>query len=168
RPPTAPVTARRKERRVFDMGLMLARMDSASHLALMLLRAGNAANFVSDRTIGGICMGSNACFACYTLPIALKTKPQLSVEQSSNREPLWVVEEGRGAAPFVFVLAGYGDAWVATGLARALGVDHPVYGLQPPGGAVKRGTARQLSYMYVDRLRELQPYGPYYLGGYSA
>jgi thioesterase domain-containing protein len=99
----------------------------------------------------------------------LKTRPEPAVEKSENvREPLWVVQEGRGAAPFVFVLAGYGDAWVATGLARSLGQDHPVYGLQPPGVPAKPGSARQMAAMYIERLRGRQPHGPYFLGGYSA
>lgn len=84
------------------------------------------------------------------------------------REALWVVQQGGSGAPLVFVLAGYGDAWVATSLARSLGTDHPVYGLQPPNAQQKPASARQLAALYVERLRERQPRGPYFLSGYSA
>jgi thioesterase domain-containing protein len=67
----------------------------------------------------------------------------------------------------IFVLAGYGDAWVAQGLARALGPEHTVYGLQPPSETAGK-TARELAALYVDHLRAVQPHGPYCLGGYSA
>ena len=36
-----------------------------------------------------------------------------------TRKTLWAVQDNGGdAQPFIFVLAGYGDAWVAQGLAR--------------------------------------------------
>jgi thioesterase domain-containing protein len=84
------------------------------------------------------------------------------------RKTLWAVQDNGGEAqPFTFVLAGYGDAWVAQGLARALGPEYTVYGIQPPGeGGAK--TARELAAMYAEHLRAVQPRGPYCLGGYSA
>jgi thioesterase domain-containing protein len=88
--------------------------------------------------------------------------------QRPARKTLWAVQDnGVEAQPFIFVLAGYGDAWVAQGLARALGSGHTVYGVQPPGEAAAR-TARELAAMYVEHLRAVQQQGPYCLGGYSA
>jgi thioesterase domain-containing protein len=87
--------------------------------------------------------------------------------QRPTRKTLWAVQDkGVEAQPFIFVLAGYGDAWVAQGLARALGL-HTVYGVQPPREATAR-TARELAAIYVEHLRAVQPQGPYCLGGYSA
>lgn len=83
------------------------------------------------------------------------------------RRTLWTVQDGGAAQPLVFVLAGYGDAWVVQGLARALGPDHAVYGVQPPAEAATL-PARKLAALYVDHLRAVQPRGPYCLGGYSA
>ncbi len=74
--------------------------------------------------------------------------------QKPTRKTLWAVQDnGVEAQPFIFVLAGYGDAWVAQGLARALGSEYTVYGIQPPGEATAR-TARELAAIC--------------LGGYSA
>ena len=88
--------------------------------------------------------------------------------QKPTRKTLWAVQDnGVEAQPFIFVLAGYGDAWVAQGLARALGSEYTVYGIQPPGEATAR-TARELAAIYVEHLRAVQPQGPYCLGGYSA
>ena len=84
------------------------------------------------------------------------------------RKTLWAVQDEAGTAqPFVFVLAGYGDAWVAYGLAGAVGPEHTIYALQPPADASAR-TARELAALYVKHLRAVQPQGPYCLGGYSA
>lgn len=85
-----------------------------------------------------------------------------------TRKTLWAVQDKGGEGqPFIFVLAGYGDAWVAQGLARALGAEHTVYGIQPPGEAAAK-TARELAAIYVEDLRAVQTQGPYCLGGYSA
>jgi len=85
-----------------------------------------------------------------------------------TRKTLWAVQDaGTDSQPFVFVLAGYGDAWVAQGLARALGPGHSVYGVQPPTDSTAT-TARELAASYVEHLRAVQPSGPYCLGGYSA
>ena len=85
-----------------------------------------------------------------------------------TRKTLWAVQDKGGKAqPLIFVLAGYGDAWVAQGLARALGPEHNVYGIQPPGEGAAR-TARELAAIYIEQLRTVQPRGPYCLCGYSA
>ncbi len=84
-----------------------------------------------------------------------------------TRKTLWAVQDKGGEGqPFIFVLAGYGDAWVAQGLAHALGPEYTVYGIQPPGETAK--TARELAAIYVEHLRAVQTQGPYCLGGYSA
>jgi thioesterase domain-containing protein len=81
---------------------------------------------------------------------------------------LWVVQdEGGKGQPLAFILAGYGDVWVALGLARALGAEHAVYGLRPPENSSGM-KARELAALYIERLRAVQPQGPYCLSGYSA
>ena len=83
-------------------------------------------------------------------------------------KPLWVVQdEGGKGQPLAFILAGYGDVWVALGLARALGAEHAVYGLRPPENSSGM-KARELAALYVEHLRAVQPNGPYCLSGYSA
>jgi thioesterase domain-containing protein len=59
-----------------------------------------------------------------------------------------------------------GTVFCYTELARALGSDQPVYGLQ----ASEEGSPATLEEMaagYLDALRAVQPHGPYRLGGWS-
>jgi amino acid adenylation domain-containing protein len=51
-------------------------------------------------------------------------------------------------------------------LARALGPDQPVYGLQLTDGMA--GDVEEMAARYVAAVREVQPRGPYSLGGWSA
>ena len=85
-----------------------------------------------------------------------------------KRRTLWVVQQGeRHTSPFAFVLAGFGDAWVAAGLASAIGREYTVFALQPGDGT--EGLAEpELSARYAEQLLKAQPDGPYCLGGYSA
>ena len=74
-----------------------------------------------------------------------------------TRKILWEIQdEGGTAQPLIFVLAGHGDAWVALGLARALGPEHTVYGVQPPGEGAGKLNARELAATYVAHLRAVQ------------
>jgi hypothetical protein len=66
-----------------------------------------------------------------------------------TRKTLWAVQDKGGESqPLIFVLAGYGDAWVAQGLARALGPEQTVYALQPPSESTAK-TARELATLYL-------------------
>src|SRR5947209_15073734 len=90
----------------------------------------------------------------------------LPTRRLPTRKILWAIQDEGGAAqPLIFVLAGHGDAWVALGLARALGPEHTVYGVQPPGEGAGKLNARELAATYVAHLRAVQPHGPYCLSG---
>lgn len=55
-------------------------------------------------------------------------------------------------------------------LARELGTDQPVYGLQAPGLVQGEGvlaSVEELAELYIAAIRKLQRHGPYYLGGWS-
>lgn len=84
-----------------------------------------------------------------------------------ERKTLWTVRDAGTGPALVFVLSGYGDAWVASGLSRALGTDQTLYALQPPNEA-RTMTAGELAVLYARHLRAAQPAGPYCLCGYSA
>ncbi|PWV52329.1 non-ribosomal peptide synthetase [Nocardiopsis sp. L17-MgMaSL7] len=78
---------------------------------------------------------------------------------------------GEGAPLFCVHPAG-GLAWPYAGLARHIGADHPVYGLQAPGLSPGDRTEhatdlRSLTEDYAARIREIQPEGPYHLLGWS-
>jgi thioesterase domain-containing protein len=104
-----------------------------------------------------------------TRDLCAKTAPDGPATQPRpGLKTLWVVQDERGKAqPLAFILAGYGDVWVALGLARALGAEHAVYGLRPPENCSGM-KARELAAEYIERLRDVQPQGPYCLSGYSA
>ena len=74
--------------------------------------------------------------------------------------------------PLFFVPAGYGDLFAFQEIAHAIGLDQPVYGLQP-ASAKQVKTFRQMSIYrlvsaYISEIRKVQANGPYLLSGYSA
>ncbi|MFD7412521.1 amino acid adenylation domain-containing protein [Kitasatospora purpeofusca] len=86
--------------------------------------------------------------------------------------PLRPVAPGRRNPLFAVHPAG-GLSWCYTGLIRNIPADVPIYGLQAQGvGAATAdeplpATMEDLAAHYVDRLREVQPEGPYRLLGWS-
>ncbi|MEU6234713.1 amino acid adenylation domain-containing protein [Kitasatospora sp. NPDC047058] len=86
--------------------------------------------------------------------------------------PLRPSAPGRPAPLFAVHPAG-GLSWCYTGLIRHLPTEVPIYGLQAQGvGAATAAlplprTMEELAAHYVDRLREVQPDGPYRLLGWS-
>ncbi|MCX4756931.1 amino acid adenylation domain-containing protein [Kitasatospora purpeofusca] len=86
--------------------------------------------------------------------------------------PLRPTAPGRRNPLFAVHPAG-GLSWCYTGLIRNIPADVPIYGLQAQGvGAATAdeplpATMEDLAAHYVDRLREVQPEGPYRLLGWS-
>lgn len=76
-----------------------------------------------------------------------------------------------GTGPPLFLIAGAGGLAITfLPLARLLGPDQPCYGLQAQGiehRAVPDLTLAQGARRYVRAIREVQPRGPYLLGGHS-
>lgn len=81
-----------------------------------------------------------------------------------------VAIQPRGAKPPFFVVHGFGGGIVGYApLARGLGNDQPVYGLQARGQEQEvepDATIEAMATRYIAALREIQPHGPYFLGGY--
>lgn len=72
--------------------------------------------------------------------------------------------------PLFFVHPAGGNVLCFVHLARNLGRDQPFYGLQTPGLDVARMDFRaveDLAGLYIQAVRQVQPQGPYLLGGYS-
>jgi amino acid adenylation domain-containing protein len=72
--------------------------------------------------------------------------------------------------PFYCIHAGGGHVLFYRDLAHHLGADQPLYGLQARGldGKQPRHTRiEDMAEHYIKEIRELQPVGPYYLGGSS-
>ncbi|MCX8995983.1 amino acid adenylation domain-containing protein [Rhizobiaceae bacterium BDR2-2] len=85
--------------------------------------------------------------------------------------PLIRLAEGKAGNPPLFLVhpAG-GIAWGYRTLARALAAGRPVYGLQSPAldpAAPMPESLAVLASGYVERIRAVQPQGPYHIGGWS-
>lgn len=114
------------------------------------------------------------------LPIAiLFTHPTIeqlaAVLRDNDREQGWsalVPIQPKGARPSLFLAhGGGGEVMVYRDLAMRLGSDQPVYGLQALGlDDTHRPptTLEEIAGHFVRELRQLQPSGPYFVGGLSA
>lgn len=83
--------------------------------------------------------------------------PLVPIQSSGSRPPLFLVH-GAG-----------GNVLLYRDLAKRLGPDQPVYGLQAEGlngGGDFLTDFRQIAERYVAEVQSFQPDGPYYLGGY--
>jgi thioesterase domain-containing protein len=72
--------------------------------------------------------------------------------------------------PFFCVHPAGGDVLCFAPLARHLGADQPLYGLQSPGivaDCEPFATLPEMASSYVAEIRQLQPEGPYRIGGWS-
>ncbi|XXY48923.1 amino acid adenylation domain-containing protein [Sorangium sp. So ce269] len=80
------------------------------------------------------------------------------------------IQPGRAGRPLFCVHAGGGTVLFYAELARHLGAQRPVYGIQARGAEDDQPPNRRVEDMaaqYVDALRAVQPEGPYLLSGYS-
>jgi len=71
--------------------------------------------------------------------------------------------------PFFLVHAAEGNVLLYRSLAAHLGADQPVFGLQSAGldgRSPADGRFEHVARSYVDEIRQVQPHGPYMLGGY--
>jgi hybrid polyketide synthase/nonribosomal peptide synthetase FtdB len=91
---------------------------------------------------------------------------ELRAAPGARSIPLVVLRRGAGQ-PLFLATAGSGDLLALASLARHLGLDVPVYGLQPTSATPDRASIEQLAAAYVGSIRHIQPSGPYRLGGYS-
>jgi len=88
-------------------------------------------------------------------------------------KPSWaalVPMQPAGGKPALFcVHAARGNVLFYAGLARHLGTDQPVYGLQARGMDSSRAPDARVEDMaaaYIEEIKEVQPEGPYLLGGF--
>jgi thioesterase domain-containing protein len=102
-----------------------------------------------------------------------EAEPAAPRSPRSPRSPLSpiVVLQGAGdRRPFFCVHPGGGTVLAYVPLSRSLGSDRPFYGLQAaelPEGRAPDDTVEAMAARYVAALREVQPAGPYLLGGWS-
>ena len=96
-----------------------------------------------------------------------------ALETTNDRAEQWpslVPINPKGSkAPFFCVHGAGGNVLLYRDLARHLGADYPMYGLQCQGldgKATPLTTVEAMAEKYLREIRKLQPEGPYYLGGY--
>jgi FkbH-like protein len=78
------------------------------------------------------------------------------------------VQPGRDKTPIVFLHADFlGGGFYCLNLARELGENQPFYALPPYGldGGPRPATVEAMAAGYLEMLREVEPHGPYILGG---
>jgi thioesterase domain-containing protein/acyl carrier protein len=88
---------------------------------------------------------------------------------SSHWTSLVPIQPGGSKPPFFCVHGGGGNVLIYRELARYLGADYPFYGLQARGLDGKSDyltTTEAMAESYLREMRQLQPEGPYYLGGF--
>jgi amino acid adenylation domain-containing protein/non-ribosomal peptide synthase protein (TIGR01720 family) len=84
------------------------------------------------------------------------------------RQPLVRIQPHGSRRPFFCVHAVGGNVFSYVELARRLGPDQPFYGLQSPSSAGEpEATIEGMAARYLEAIREVQPEGPYLLGGWS-
>ena len=84
--------------------------------------------------------------------------PTVAIQSHGSRPPFFCVHGGFGGVLF------YGQ------LARCLGAEQPLYGLQAEGldgGPIEHKSIREMAAYYIEEMRRVQPRGPYLFGGYS-
>jgi thioesterase domain-containing protein/acyl carrier protein len=87
--------------------------------------------------------------------------------------PRWTslvpIQAGGSKPAFFCVHGGGGNVLIYRELARHLGTDYPFYGLQARGLDESDDyltTIEEMAESYLREIRELQPEGPYYIGGF--
>ena len=90
--------------------------------------------------------------------------------ESRHATSLLVPIQPQGTQPPLFLVHGAGGdvLWGYANLAAHLPADQPIYGIKSRGqaGLDELNSLREMAHCYLDVVREFQPEGPYYLGGY--
>jgi amino acid adenylation domain-containing protein/FkbH-like protein len=96
--------------------------------------------------------------------------PLLDSKPEPSGQSLLVPIQPRGAKPPLFLVHGAGGdvLWGYANLANHLPPDQPVYGIKSrvQVGLDEYSSLREMAHGYLQVVRELQPHGPYLLGGY--
>jgi amino acid adenylation domain-containing protein len=104
-----------------------------------------------------------------TLP-NLRAIENLKTPALNPRSPLVPLTLGGSGSPFFCVHPMFGVVFPYLELAHQLGSHRSFYGLQPSGLDGKSPPLNRMEAIaayYIQAIRELQPQGPYYLGGWS-
>ncbi|WP_459503144.1 amino acid adenylation domain-containing protein [Bacillus sp. C1] len=116
----------------------------------------------------GVELSIGSLFAAPTVA-GLAERLEMGTSQSALDVILPLRTNGEELPMFCVHPAG-GLSWCYAGLMKSLGSDHPIYGVQARGIAKREELPKSLDEMaadYLEHIREIQPYGPYRLLGWS-
>jgi len=85
-------------------------------------------------------------------------------------KPIVKINEEGKQLPLFLIHPGGGTVFCYLPLANILGDDQPLYGIQDPAvldSTQKFTSLEEMATSYIKYIKEIQPKGPYYLGGYS-
>jgi FkbH-like protein len=91
--------------------------------------------------------------------------------EARDRDSLVMIRDGNGELPLFLVHDGDGETMLYRNLALRLKPEHAVFGLQPRSRADSPLVQTRITDMaahHIDRIRSVQPKGPYLLGGMCA
>ena len=91
------------------------------------------------------------------------------IDDESGWVSLVPIQTGGSQRPLYLVHGAGGNVLLYKALAKQLGTDYPLYGLQSRGldGITEPlKTVEEMAEHYLEEIRRVQPSGPYYLGGY--
>ncbi|MEZ7002866.1 alpha/beta fold hydrolase [Streptomyces sp. AD55] len=139
---------------VFDVQVPLTAL--VDHPTLRSLAAYVHEEFFADREIGGVVVGHAAA-------------PDPDARQNRLPAELLPINTGGGGQPSFWVHGATGYSTWFQNLSQALGPDYPLYAFQARGtdGSSMPQSLDEMVDHYVDCVRQVQPEGPYVLGGYS-
>ncbi|MGW2424548.1 amino acid adenylation domain-containing protein [Streptomyces sp. NPDC001709] len=107
----------------------------------------------------------------FEAPTVARLAPRLGDDTLDDALEVLLPLRSTGTLPPLFcVHPGLGVGWVYSGLVPALERERPVYALQARGltGADRLpASAEEMADDYLDRIRKVQPHGPYHLLGWS-
>lgn len=141
----------------FDLGgdsimalKLLSALETEFRVALPLSEVFNSPT-VADQ--------ANAVFEYTEIPMdKRKLSPLVALQKDGDRPPFFCAHPAGGIVHCYIEMS------------RALGKDQPFYAFQHPGIDGKSGpytSYEKMAELYVDSMMEIQPTGPYYIGGWS-
>jgi aspartate racemase len=91
-----------------------------------------------------------------------------SPQTTTNQDVIVLLRPGDGASPVFLIHDGDGEILLYRSLARSLKATIPVYGVQPGSKdklSLPHTGIKDLASYYIKQIRQVQPEGPYFLGG---
>jgi thioesterase domain-containing protein/acyl carrier protein len=102
--------------------------------------------------------------------VALLAERLSLTDDGASQGVLFPIRPRGERPPLFFMPPVSGISWCYAGLAAEIDASYPLYGLQSPGGlapGVPLRTIGELAALYLNKIKQVQPNGPYHLLGWS-